>query len=59
MIHNNKRFDNTILLEFEIFNIQIILENVNNDNGSRSYSKVSLMLSFSISDLNLLLSKFL
>ena len=57
MIHNNKRFDKTILLEFEIFNIQIILENVNN--GSRSYSKVSLMLSFSISDLNLLLSKFL
>ena len=57
MIHDNKRFDNTILLEFEIFNIQIILENVNN--GSRFYSKVSLMLSFSISDLNLLLSKFL
>ena len=57
MIHDNKRFDSTILLEFEIFNIQIILENVNN--GSRSYSKVSLMLSFSISDLNLLLSKFL
>ena len=57
MIHDNKRFDNTILLEFEIFNIQIILENVNN--GSRFYSKVSLMLSFRISDLNLLLSKFL